>query len=54
MASTFTTQSWREIVEQSDDEDRHFDNIHPEVYFFSFQRTFRDTGPMSGIYAGDT
>ncbi len=53
MASTFTTQSWREIVEQSDDEDRHLDTIHPEVYFFTF-RTFRDTGPASGIYAGDT
>ncbi len=52
--STSSTKSWRELVEEVDDENRHRDSLYPIVYIFSNSRVRRDSGPSGGIYAGDT
>ena len=51
---TMTSRSWREIVEKFDDENRHRDSLYPVVYTFGSGRQFRDSGPTSGIYAGES
>ena len=50
MAGSFSTKSWREIVEKADDKDRHQDSLYPIVYEFSDGITKRDSGPKKGIY----
>jgi hypothetical protein len=45
------TFSWREVVEQADDKDRHRDSLYPEVYYFGNGAVIRrDSGPTKGIY----
>ena len=45
-----STQSWRELVEQVDDDKRHVDSLYPVVYNFSSGKTKRDSGPTKGVY----
>lgn len=48
--TTMTTKQWRDIVEKHDDENRHRDSLYPIAYEFGDERTFRDSGPLKGIY----
>jgi hypothetical protein len=43
-------RSWREIVEKADGPGRHEESLYPKVYTFSNGRTFKDSGPNSGVY----
>lgn len=45
-----TTFSWREIVEKTEGEKYWLETLYPTVYVFTGRRTFRDSGPESGIY----
>lgn len=51
--SNSTTRNWRELVEKVDGPDRHRDSLYPFVYFFSGHNNRRDSGPNSGVYAGE-
>lgn len=47
---TVTEKSWREIVEQADDKNRHEDSLYPVSYEFSSGVKKKDSGPRKGIY----
>ena len=54
MGTTTREIDWRALVESVDGQDRHQDSLYPVVYIFSNAAKKKDTGPASGIYAGDT
>jgi len=48
--TTSSTKSWKELVEEADDENRHIDSLYPVVYKFSNGKVRRDSGPTKGVY----
>ena len=48
--TTSSTRSWREIVEEADTKDRHFESLYPVVYTFGGYLQKRDSGPNGGVY----
>jgi|TARA_Y100000034_G_scaffold126102_1_gene176834 hypothetical protein len=46
-----TTRSWEAMVREADP-DYQKERLHPIVYFFGGNRTFRDKGEDSAIYSG--
>jgi hypothetical protein len=55
MAAVGTREiDWRTLVIKAEDEATFTrESLYPQVYYWSSDRIHRDSGPNSGIYAGD-